>query len=816
MKKKCTILIFLTVALLSCSGSAISAMGREQVSLDHNWHFHLGDIDGAYQKEFDDTGWRVLDLPHDWSIEGEYNKNNPAGISGAFLPTGIGWYRKEITYKPTWDDKKIYILFDGVYMNSTVYINGRKLGTRPYGYIGFQYDLTDYLLPGKNIIAVKVDHSKAPSGRWYTGSGIYRHVNLLVTGELHLSRHGVQVKSNLEHMNLASVRITSTVENHAPGSEAVILQQILKDKEGHIVHEQRSDRIEIDGRKDIDQQIELKNPLLWSAEIPENRYVLETRVLDMNSNIIDEVLNVIGFRKIEMSPEKGLLINGKRTIIKGMCMHHDAGPVGAAVPEDVLRRRLKLLKEMGCNAIRTTHNPFAPEFYEMCDEMGFYVMDEAFDGWEVAKAAHDYGNYFEQWWQEDLTEFIKRDINHPSVILWSIGNEVRGFTDKRQHELVDFIKQLDSSRPITQGEGSKGTAIEIAGMNGHGELKGAIAGFHKKHPDKPIIGTEITHTYQTRGVYRTKTSYRRRDFPAPWEKGQSFASMMNKVYLIPDLSEKEVFPEFELPYQSSYDNSIVRMGIRDYWKETKDKIYFLGAFRWTAFDYLGESFGWPARTAPFGIMDLCGFPTDNYYLYQSIWSDDPMVHLLPHWTHPGKENVKIPVVVYTNTDGAELFLNGRSLGKKKMKEDEMQLVWQVPYQPGELKVVAHTDLGQPITKVYKTAGAPAAIKISTDRRSLSYQNRDVAHLQISIVDGKGIEVPWANKDLHIEVKGGGKNMGLENGDILDLTSHQAPNRKTFNGKLLAMIQAVDTEEDIEVLISGNGLTTAKIKLERLP
>ncbi|RAV28479.1 glycoside hydrolase family 2 TIM barrel-domain containing protein [Sinomicrobium soli] len=809
-----TLLLFSTV-LFSCSDPVVSGPAREQRSLDHHWRFYPGDVSDAHQKDFDDSTWRMLDLPHDWSIEGAYDKNNPAGIAGAFLPTGIGWYRKAIDYQPEWDNRRVAILFDGVYMNSTVYINGKVLGTRPYGYIGFQYDLTDYLVPGKNVIAVKVDHSKAPSGRWYTGSGIYRHVNLLVTGQLHLSRHGVQVQSELERLDLATVRITSTLENHSSGPGSVVLHQILRDKEGRVVHEQRSEKTAIDREEVVDQQFTLEDPLLWSAESPENRYVLETRVLDGRENVIDEVSNVIGFRKIEVSAEKGLLVNGKKTIIKGMCMHHDAGPVGAAVPEDVLRRRLELLKQMGCNAIRTTHNPFAPEFYRMCDEMGFYVMDEAFDGWEVAKAEHDYGNYFEEWWQQDLTEFIKRDMNHPSVIFWSIGNEVRGFTDKRQHELVGFIERLDPTRPVTQGEGSEGTAIGIAGMNGHGEMKGAIADFHRKHPGKPIIGTEITHTYQTRGVYRTRTSYRRRDFPAPWEQGQSFDGLKDKIYLIPDLSEKEVFPESGLPYQSSYDNSIVRMGIRDYWRETKDKPYFLGAFRWTAFDYLGESFGWPARTAPFGIMDLCGFPTDNYYLYQSIWSDKPMVHLLPHWTHPGKENVKIPVVVYTNTGGAELFLNGKSLGRKMLKEDELQLVWQVPYQPGELKVVARTDAGKEITKSYKTAGTPAAVKISTDRTGLSYKEGDVAHLEITIVDDKGTEVPQANRKLHIEVSGGGRCLGLENGDILDHTPHQSPYRKTFNGKLLALVGADDTAQDIGITVSGEGLAPARLTLEKL-
>lgn len=811
MNNRITFFLALLIAALNCNAQTGS---KKHIDFDMDWRFHLGNVAEAYQKDYNDGDWRSLDVPHDWSIEGEYKKNNPAGIRGAFLPTGIGWYRKDFEYRTQWDGKRISILFDGVYMNSTVFINGKKLGYRPYGYIGFQYDLTPYLVSGKNTIAVKVDHSKAPSGRWYTGSGIYRHVNLLVTGQVHFPRHGVQVRSNVDHSTNATAQIISTVENHRSAPQTLLLEQVLNDKDGKEVLSVLSEEISVKSKEQVVQDISVRKALLWSAETPENRYLLTTRILNTEGTVVDEVTNTIGFRSVEFSAENGLSVNGKKTIIKGMCMHHDAGPVGAAVPEDVLHRRLKLLKEMGCNAIRTTHNPFAPEFYEMCDEMGFYVMDEAFDGWETPKAKYDYGNYFAEWWKKDLTEFIKRDINHPSVIFWSIGNEVRGFTDEKQHELVVFVKKLDDSRPITQGEGSEGTALDIAGMNGHGEFKGAIADFYKKRPDLPIIGTEITHTYQTRGVYRSQTSYRRRDFPAPWEIGKSFAKMKDRVYLIPDLSEEEVFPEAKMPYQSSYDNSIVRMGIRDYWRVTKDKPYFLGAFRWTAFDYLGESFGWPARTASFGILDLAGFPTDNYYLYQSLWSEKPMVHLLPHWTHSGKENVKIPVVVYTNTGAAELFLNGKSLGKKNSKGEELQLVWQVPYRPGELKVVAKTKGGDMISEVRRTAGKPTTIEIESDRKYLSYGNRDVAHLTVSVVDSSGIEVPGAKNQLKVSVTGGGEAVGLENGDILDLSPNKSDTRKLFNGKLLALVQASEKKENIKVEITGSGLKKAILKLER--
>lgn len=593
----------------------------------------------------------MLDLPHDWSIEGEYNESNPSGISGAFLPTGIGWYRKNLNIENLQDDNKYFIEFDGVYMNSDVWVNGQHLGNRPNGYIGFSYDLTPHLKEGKNLLAVRVDHSKAPSARWYTGSGIYRHVWLTKTSSINIPQWGTTVTTTNVTGASANIHLSGQINNETGRKQKVEILSAIYNAENISITSTKKTLV-IESNEEFVQEFEVKKPSLWSPETPV-MYTLETKLF-VDGKLRDTYKTPFGIRSIELKGSKGFFLNGKSIKFKGLSNHHDAGPVGAAVPDDVLYKRLKMVKDMGCNALRTTHNPFSPEFYTMCDTLGILVMDEAFDGWWKPKAEHDYGNYFNDWWQRDLTDFVKRDRNHPSVVIWSIGNEIRDFKPADQKVIVDFLKNLDDTRPVTQGEGYFAPYIDIAGFNGHGEYKGALETYHKEHPNKAIIGTEITHTLQTRGVYRTKTWYRTKDNPAPWENPSQFKKMEPKVYKIPDLSQEEVFQGITKKYQSSYDNSIVRIGVRDDWSRVENYDYYIGNFRWTGFDYLGESFGWPARTANFGIIDLAGFPKDHYYLYQSLWSDKPMVHMLPHWTHPGKEGVEIPVVVYTNCESAEL------------------------------------------------------------------------------------------------------------------------------------------------------------------
>ncbi len=789
---------------------------RQHINIDFDWRFLLGDPLEARSPGYADGDWRQLDLPHDWSIEGTYDEDHPAGVRGGFLPTGVGWYRKALRWNPEWEGRRVRIVFDGVYMNSDVWINGLHLGQHPYGYTGFSYDLTPHLQEERNVIAVRVDHRLAPSGRWYTGSGIYRHVWLEVTAPVHVAHNGTYVRTPEVSERQASMLVDTEVLNEGADDQTITLDTRVLDEKGEVVAQtSTSHRVASGGGHTFAQKLEVAEPTLWSPDSP-TTYSVESQVLS-GEEMLDAYRTVTGFRWFEFTTDRGFVLNGVPTEIKGMCMHHDAGPVGAAVPEDVLHRRLKALKEMGANAIRTAHNPAAPELYAMANAMGFLIMDEAFDGWHREKAKFDYGLYFEQWWKKDLTSFIRRDRNHPSVVLWSIGNEVRGYTPKQQKKMVSFVHALDPTRPVTQGRGYAGGHLDVAGFNGHGEVKGSIEAFHAEHPDTPVIGTEMTHTYHTRNVYRTQTEYRTRDFPGPWEASnhlERWEDMKSSVYIVPDLTEEEVFTDVNPHYRSSYDNCLVRMCARDQIRISRRLPYLAGTFRWVNFDYLGESYGWPARAHESGIFDLAGFPKDHVYLYQSQWSDKPMVHLLPHWTHPGKEGIEIPIVVYTNQEGAELFLNERSLGAKTFEaEDQMQLVWKVPYEPGELRVVA-TSGGDPVVeKAVQTADAPAAVRGTLDRETVRANRRDVVHVEIDITDKAGYLVPDAGHEVRFEIEGPANLIGVENGDILDLSPHKVPYRRAFKGKCLAMVQATDEAGLINITARAEGLEPAVLQVQ---
>jgi len=807
-----TILLTLFSAIISLTLSSCqtpdSAITREKVSLNFDWKFALGDFQGAESTEYDDSEWRLLNVPHDWSIEGEYNEKNSTGIAGAFLPAGIGWYRKIFDLDSLIQDDKYFIEFEGVYMNSDVWINGHHLGLRPYGYIGFSYDLSPFLNPGINTIAVRVDHSKTPSGRWYTGSGIYRPVWLLKTKNIFVPQWGTFVTTPSLNEDYADVQLEVDIINESGHTPKARIKSIILDAHNKQVGADETKTV-LNEKVSISQHFRVKSPELWSPEHPD-MYRIKTSIY-IDGQLKDVYTTPVGIRSIELRGSEGFFLNGESIKFKGLSNHHDAGPVGSAVPNDVLYDRLKMLKQMGCNALRTTHNPFSPSFYAMCDTMGFLVLDEVFDGWWEAKADQDYGLYFDEWWERDLKDFILRDRNHPSVVMWSIGNEVRNFTSDQQRILVDFVKSMDSSRAITQGGGYSAPYIDVAGFNGHGEYKGELEKFHKRNPDKAIIGTEITHTLQTRGVYRTKTWYRTKDNPAPWEHPGQFAKMEPKVYKIPHLSESEVFPDINKKYQSSYDNSIVRIGVRDDWNRVEKYDFYLGNFRWTGFDYLGESFGWPARTANFGIIDLAGFPKDHYYLYQSLWSDKPMVHLLPHWTHPGLEGVEVPVVVYTNCESAELFLNGKSLGEKEMNDDR-QLVWMVPYEPGEIKAIAKIDNEEHSSKSYNTANEADHIQLSVNHTTIKANREDVVRVEAHISDANGTMLPDGNRLIEFEISGPAKLLGVENGDILDLSPHKITKRKAFKGKCLLLIQATNEKGVIEINAKAAELYPTRIKI----
>lgn len=810
-KYLCLIALFILVACQQTQEMTIRDFAEQNIDFD--WYFHLGNIENAQTADYDHSQWRKLDLPHDFSIEQGFDVNHEGGWQAGYTKGGIGWYRKSITWQPGWENKKVYIRFDGIYMNSDVWINGHHLGHRPYGYISFYYDLTPYLQEGENIIAVRADNQKIPSSRWYTGSGIYRHVWLRVTNPIHIANWGTQVTTPQVSREKATIMAEITINNDTENARMVTLENLVLNNQGQPVASQQAE-ITLPGKSNhpVQLQFSLNNPDLWSPDQPKV-YQLESRII-RDKQLVDRNVTTFGIRTVSVSAQRGFQLNGETLKLKGLCNHHDAGAVGSAVPDEVLYYRLKLLKEMGSNAIRTAHNPAAPELYAICDTLGLMVMDEPFDGWEEPKAEYDYGNYFNEWWQKDLQDFLKRDRNHPSIVMWSVGNEVHGYTDSTQKKLVDFVHQYDTTRPITQARGYMGPYVDVAGFNGHGEEKGYMAGFHGKNPQKPIVGTEITHTLQTRGVYQSLTKYRKRDFPAIWELGSAWEPFQPKVHKIPDLTKTEVFDSIPYAYQSSYDNAIVRMGVRDTEKMIRANDYFMGSFRWTGFDYLGEATIQPARTANFGIIDLAGFPKDHYYLYQSLWTDKPMVHLLPHWTHPGKEGVEIPVVVYTNLPKAELFLNGQSLGEKVMTDD-LQLVWLVPYQPGSLKVVASDETGFGVEKSVYTAGKAAKIALLPHKVSMQANNRDVIRVEVNVTDASGNLVPEANQLIRFEITGPARNLGVENGDILDFSPVKAYQRKAFNGKCMIVLQSTFDKGSIYLKATARDLKTETLKLTSL-
>ena len=792
---------------LSCSHQVVipETELHQANSFNASWKFALDDSVNAFAENFDDSEWRILDVPHDWSIEGQFEKENPSGWRGGYMPGGTGWYRKSFSYNPVWKGKKVTIVFDGVYMNSTVWLNGHNLGQRPYGYSTFFYDLTPFLKEGDNVLAVRVDNSQQPSGRWYTGCGIYRNVWLLVDNHIHIPVWGVHVTPIVLNESAQVDIVTDIVNTTGKAVEATVKQQLLNSNNEIIT--QVSANMQVDEEKSsFRQSLSLENVDLWSPENP-HIYKVQTTILVQDS-VVDSKTTTTGFRTLDFRADNGFWLNGENIKIKGVCLHHEAGNLGAAVPDEVWHRRLRILKEMGCNAIRTSHNPFAPEFYHMCDTMGFMVMNEAFDGWDVEKAPFDYGLYFEEWWDTDLRDFLLRDRNHPSVIMWSIGNEVVGRTDSIEQLLVDLVRKYDT-RPVTIGASHDARIVDIAGFNGVGEGKNVLEEANANHPDWPIIGTEVPHSWQTRGIYRTKTWIRGRDYPAPWNPERMGVEVdTNTVYYVDDLTEEEVFPGIDINYLSSYDNAFVRISSREQWERTKNLDFMMGEFRWTGIDYLGENI-YPNRGWHCGVIDLCGFPKDTYYFYQSKWTTKPMVHMFPHWTHNGKEGIEIPIMAYTNAEEEELFVNGISLGTQKV-EDKWNLLWYVPYQPGELKIVARTNGEEVAVETVKTAGLPYAIELEIYKSQ--FLSGKVIHISFKINDENGTVVPDADNLVRFEVSGPARLLAMENGDMMDHTLSTEPYRKAFKGLGLAYILIEKGDDPVQIKAIAEGLVSDELQL----
>ncbi|MEI6605167.1 MAG: glycoside hydrolase family 2 TIM barrel-domain containing protein [Verrucomicrobiota bacterium] len=805
---------------------ATTPTGRARREFDADWRFFKGEAQGASERAFDDTGWRRLDLPHDWSIEGPFDASNPSGSPGAYLPCGIGWYRKEFRLPPVTSNRMAHIGFDGVHMNSEVWINGHRLGQRPYGFIGFQYDISPYLDPtGNNVLAVRVDNSLQPAARWYTGSGINRHVWLILTDKLRVEHWGVQISSPQASGQRAELRVCTQLRNGYEQAKQLRVTQTLVNRAGERVAAATSDvGLAAATGGECVQSLELSAPELWSPDSP-YLYTLRTELSD-DSRVVDCVETPCGVRVASFDPMRGFLLNGEKVLLKGVCNHDDLGPLGTALWDRALERRLHMLKQMGCNALRTSHNPPPPELLEMCDRLGLLVIDETFDEWRrgwasensvlvcgtkpTGKAKYGYHLYFDKWAECDLSDHLRRDRNHPSVILWSIGNEIPEAQKNGElatlTRLRDICHRLDPSRPVTAGcnqiagANASGFAglLDVVGYNEGGGSCFQYEADHARYPQRAFYASEAPHSLQTRGEYRTLSRY-----PEP-------------AHQPPNLTAEEVFPETSDRYASSYDNAGVRISARDSWRMSKTLPFLAGEFRWTGFDYLGESGAWPRVIGNFGIIDLCNFPKDTYYFYQSQWSTRPMVHLLPHWTWPGKEGTLIPVWCYTNCDSVELFLNNKSLGQRQFSASaDMHLQWLVPYQPGELRAVAIKD-GQPAaTTVTRSAGHPARLVLAADQAEMTAGTRDLSYVTVRVEDASGNLVPQAANRIKLELKGPGRLLGVGNGDPLNHESFQGNSICVFHGLALAIIATTGEAGEIRLSASSEGLPTLDLRLRSM-
>lgn len=783
-------------------------INKSSIPFDFDWRFALNDHPGAERPEFNDSKWRLLDAPHDLSIEHPFSTANKGGAGGGYTYSGIGWYRKHFKTGKDFFNKKVVVLFDGVYRNSEVWINGHYLGIRPYGYSSFYYDLTQYLKPAEqqNVIAVKLNTTEQPNSRWYAGSGIYRHVWLVAKNKLHIDQWGVFARTVEASNEKASVDISVELSNENNVGQSCIIITKLIDAAGKEAGRAES---KVDARPGpamkIEQNIRVSKPNLWSIEKPNlYRLLIEVR---SGGKVVDKYVSPFGIRTFRFDPNKGFSLNGKHVKLKGVNNHHDNGPLGAAVFDGADKRRLKILKAMGCNAIRMSHNPPSPELLDYADSLGFVVIDEIFDEWMDGKTPGGYAPYFAKWYEKDVENWIRRDRNHPCVIAWSIGNEVREQYNKENalkitKMLTDASGKYDNTRPFTAA------CNEILNVNsfGMGDLLDLV-GYnyqeayyktdHEKYPNRVIFGSETV-------IY-------------PYHPGNC-----NQL--------------------RSYDQ----------WLDGQLKDYVAGEFLWTGFDYIGEAGigdvgtgcdfwktwpGWPWRGASCGVIDMCGFPKPGYWFRKALWNNEPMVHIAvqtdtsarnrelcsfwswpkveTHWNH-NKKGDTLAVHVYTNVPEVELKLNGKSLGIRKWDlKTEAFLFWKVPYEPGKLEAIGKTADGKTVSFAVQTAGEPAKIVLSPDQKVLKANRQDLSYVSVQIVDANNIPVPFASNMISFEVSGAGKLTAVGNGNQQSHTPLKGSKMEAWQGKCLAIIQSTNKKGEIKVTVKSGSLpvATATLKAE---
>jgi len=786
----------------------VDAQPRSEIDFNEGWKFFLGNDSSVIDPKFNDSRWRSLSLPHDWSIESDFIKDAPATNQGGSLPGGIGWYRKTFTFPTTRKNKNVSIEFDGVYKNSEVWINGHYLGKRPYGYVSFSYDLTGYIFPSpqKNVIVVKVDNSQQPDSRWYSGSGIYRNVKLHVTNNISITISGIFINADKIENNKVDIAVSINVLNNSLKRKIVDIYTNILDAKGNLVtSSNNSVRKAISvGQEVFKGELNIINPILWSPERP-YLYKAVTKIM-ANGRLSDEKITYFGIRSFEFDPKKGFFINNKSLKIKGVCMHHDLGALGAAFNIVAAKRQLKILKEMGCNAIRFSHNPPASELLDLCDQMGFLVIDEAFDMWQKRKNKFDYHLDFKDWHKKDIEAMVLRDRNHPSVIMWSIGNEIREQFDSTgttiAKELVSIVKNLDSTRPVTSAVTetfaeknfiTKANALDVIGFNykdyDYSELP-------KRFPGQKFIASETASALATRGVY---------EFPS------------DSIRIWPPNSKvQDTFSANKDFTAAAYDNTYAYWGNTHErsWLAVKNSPHIAGAFVWSGFDYLGEPMPYPkfpARSSYYGIIDLAGFPKDVYYMYQSEWSAKPVLHIFPHWNWKPGQLVDI-WAYYNNADEVELLLNGRSLGTRKKNDTILHVMWRVPFEAGTLKAISRKKGKIILTKEIKTAGEAARIELAAEKTNLKADGKDLSFVAVSILDKKGNLVPDADNLIEFSITSNGKIAGTDNGYQADTVSLKSNKRKCWKGLALAIVQSTKKKGNITLTATSRGIPPASIIL----
>ena len=800
--------------ILACANWIFGYAQRTECLLEEHWKFIKEDVVGAQLVTYDDTKWETVSVPHDWAIYGPFDRNNDlqnvtvvqnlekktslkTGRTGGLPYVGTGWYRT--TFKAP-QGKHTTLVFDGAMSEARVYVNGKEVCFWPYGYNSFYCDVTDVVhADGKeNMLAVRLEN-KPQSSRWYPGAGLYRNVHVLSTEKIHVPVWGTQITTPHVGKDFASVCLRTQIEG-AGTKELTVVTDILspegkvvasKENKGHINHGQP-----------FTQNFLVANPSLWSPESPA-LYQAVSKIY-CEGKLTDTYTTRFGIRSIEFVADKGFYLNGQHRKFQGVCNHHDLGPLGAAVNKSALCHQLSLLKDMGCDAIRTAHNMPAPELVELCDEMGFMMMIEPFDEWDIAKCENGYHRYFQEWAEKDMVNMLRHYRNNPSVIMWSIGNEVPTQCSPEGYRVAKFLQDIchreDPTRPVTCGmdqvscvlDNGFASMIDIPGLNYRAHRYQEA---YDRLPQNLILGSETSSTVSSRGVYK---------LPAVRKADALYEDHQSSSYDLEHCAWSNI-PDIDLAL-------------------AEDHNWTLGQFVWTGFDYLGEpspydTDAWPNHSSMFGIIDLASIPKDRYYLYRSVWNKKAeTLHILPHWNWEGHEGTEVPVFVYTSYPSAELFINGKSFGKqtkhREAPENRFRLMWpHAIYEPGEVKVIAYNKSGKAVAeKTIHTAGKAHHIELSASRSTLNADGKDLTYITLRVVDKEGNLCPNDNRLLQFKVKGAGRFLASANGDPTCLDAFHLPQMHAFGGMLTVILQSGEQSGQIELSAHGKGLKNGKIAI----